>query len=152
MRAIVVRLAPTVHGPEDHGFILMLIATARRTRVSAYVGDGTNRWPAVHRHDAAVLFRLAVEKAPACSVLHRVAEPGIAFKGIAETIARGLVFPRLAAARKRPPLREPVHGGDLRGRRAGLSIRTQHLLGWTPAHEGPLQDLKHGDDFTVPVA
>lgn len=92
VRAIVVRLAPTVHGLRDHGFIPMLIATAKQTGVSAYVADGTNRWPAVHRNDAAVLFRLALEKAPTGSFLHGVAET-VEFRAIAQTIGDGLHLP-----------------------------------------------------------
>jgi nucleoside-diphosphate-sugar epimerase len=147
VRASVVRLAPTVHGPEDHGFIPMLIATARKTGVSAYVSDGTNRWPAVHRLDAAVLFRLAVEKASAGSVLHGVAESGVTLKSIAETIARGLALPTAsltpdeAATHFVSPFMATAYGFD----GPVSSSYTQELLGWSPTHPSLLEDLEHGD-------
>jgi nucleoside-diphosphate-sugar epimerase len=153
VRTSVVRLAPTVHGPQDHGFIPMLIATARKTGVSAYVGDGTNRWPAVHRLDAAVLFRLAVEKAPAGSVLHGVAESGVPFRSIAETIARGLDLPTVsltpdeAATHFVSPFMATVYGFD--GPVSGSY--TQELLGWSPIHPSLLEDLEHGDYLAAPV-
>ncbi|MEV4349668.1 SDR family oxidoreductase [Actinoplanes sp. NPDC049596] len=147
VRAGVVRLAPTVHGPRDHGFIPMLIATARTTGVSAYVGDGSNRWPAVHRQDAAVLFRLAVEEAPAGSVLHGVAETGVRFRSIAETIGRGLGLPTAslseqeAATHYANPFLGMLYGVDA----PADSSRTRRLLGWAPVREGLLHDLEHGD-------
>ncbi|MEV4450591.1 MULTISPECIES: SDR family oxidoreductase [Streptomyces] len=147
VRASVVRLAPTVHGPEDHGFIPMLIATARKIGVAAYVGDGTNRWPAVHRLDAAVLFRLALEKAPAGSVLHGVAESGVTLKSIAETIARGLDLPTVsltpaeAATHFVSPFMAIAYGFD----GPVSSAHTQELLGWSPTHPTLLDDLEHGD-------
>ncbi|VVJ18119.1 NAD-dependent epimerase/dehydratase [Amycolatopsis camponoti] len=148
----VVRLAPTVHGPRDHGFIPMLIATARKTGVSAYVGDGGNRWPAVHRRDAAVLFRLALEQAPAGSVLHGVAE-NVTFKDIAETVARKLGLPAVsltpeeAASHFASPFMARVHGFDGPVSSAG----TRQLLGWTPGHPGLLEDLANGDYFAAPA-
>lgn len=151
VRAIVVRLAPTVHGPDDHGFIPMLIATARETGVSAYVGDGANRWPAVHRQDAAVLFRLALEKAPAGSVLHGAAETGIPFTDIAATIGQGLGLPTAsltaeqAATHYVNPFMATLYGIDA----PVSSTRTQQLLGWTPSREGLLHDLRHGDYLTA---
>jgi nucleoside-diphosphate-sugar epimerase len=151
VRASVVRLAPTVHGPEDHGFIPMLIATARKTGVSAHVGDGTNRWPAVHRLDAAVLFRLALEKAPAGSVLHGVAEGGVPLKNIAEAIARGLNLPTAsltpaeAATHFVSPFMATVYGFD----GPVSSAHTQQLLGWSPTHPTLLDDLEHGDYLTA---
>jgi nucleoside-diphosphate-sugar epimerase len=154
VRASVVRLAPTVHGPEDHGFIPMLIATARKTGVSAYIGDGTNRWPAVHRLDAAVLFRLALEKAPAGSVLHAVAESGVTLKGIAETIARGLDLPTVsltpdeAATHFASPFMATAYGHD--GPASGAY--TQELLGWSPAHPTLLEDVEHGDYLSRPAS
>ncbi|WP_432927776.1 SDR family oxidoreductase [Microbispora sp. CA-135349] len=147
VRASVVRLAPTVHGPEDHGFIPMLIATARKTGVSAYIADGTNRWPAVHRLDAAVLFRLAVEKAPAGSVLHGVAESGVTLKSIAETIAQGLDLPTVsltpdeAATHFVSPFMATAYGFD----GPVSSSHTRELLGWSPTHPTLLDDLEHGD-------
>ncbi|PRY36089.1 SDR family oxidoreductase [Umezawaea tangerina] len=94
VRASSLCLAPTVHGEGDsRGFISLLSATARRTGVSAFVGDGANRWSAVHRDDAAVLFRLALESAPAGTRLHAVAEEGVPLKDIAEAIARDLDLP-----------------------------------------------------------
>ncbi|MGW2964763.1 SDR family oxidoreductase [Streptomyces sp. NPDC001220] len=154
VRASVVRLAPTVHGPQDHGFIPMLIATARKTGVSAYVRDGTNRWPAVHRRDAAVLFRLALEKAPAGSVLHGVAETGVTMKSIAETIARRLDLPTVsltpdqAAGHYVSPFMARVYGFDA----PVSSSCTQEMLGWSPIHPTLLEDLAHGDYFTTPIS
>ncbi|MFG1825158.1 SDR family oxidoreductase [Microbispora bryophytorum] len=154
VRASVVRLAPTVHGPEDHGFIPMLIATARKTGVSAYVGDGANRWPAVHRLDAAVLFRLALERAPAGSVLHGVAESGVTLRSIAETIARGLDVPTVsltpdeAATHFVSPFMAMVYGFD--GPVSGAY--TRELLGWSPAHPTLLEDLEHGDYLVAPAS
>ncbi|MFI2641952.1 SDR family oxidoreductase [Streptomyces sp. NPDC018610] len=154
VRASVVRLAPTVHGPEDHGFIPLLIATARETGVSAYVGDGANRWPAVHRLDAAVLFRLALEKAPAGSVLHGVAENGVTLKSIATTIARGLDLPTVsltpaeAATHFVSPFMATAYGFD----GPVSSAHTQELLGWSPTHPTLLDDLEHGDYLATPVS
>ncbi|MFJ4620439.1 SDR family oxidoreductase [Streptomyces sp. NPDC088812] len=154
VRASVVRLAPTVHGPGDHGFIGMLIATARQTGVSAYVGDGGNRWPAVHRLDAAVLFRLALEKAPAGSVLHGAAESGVTLKSIAETIARRLDLPAVsltpaqAAAHFPSPFMATVYGFDA----PVSSSYTQELLGWSPTHPTLLEDLEHGDYLPPPTS
>ncbi|MCU1662337.1 MAG: NAD-dependent epimerase/dehydratase, partial [Pseudonocardia sp.] len=154
VRASVVRLAPTVHGPGDYGFIGMLIATARKTGVSAYVGDGGNRWPAVHRLDAAILFRLALEKAPAGSVLHGVAESGVTMKSIAETIARDLDLPAVsltpdeAAANYASPFMATVYGFDA----PVSSSYTQELLGWSPIHPALLEDLERGDYFAAPIS
>ncbi|MET7685584.1 SDR family oxidoreductase [Streptomyces sp. NPDC005423] len=154
VRASVVRLAPTVHGPEDHGFIPMLIATARKTGVSAYVGDGANRWPAVHRSDAAALFRLALEKAPAGGVLHGTAESGVTMKSIAQAIARGLDLPTVsltpdeAAGHYVSPFMARVYGFDA----PVTSTHTQELLGWAPIHPTLLDDLEHGDYLAPPVS
>ncbi|MEV4085248.1 SDR family oxidoreductase [Nonomuraea fuscirosea] len=147
VRASVVRLAPTVHGPEDHGFVPMLIATARKTGVSAYVGDGANRWPAVHRLDAAVLFRLALEQAAAGSVLHGVAESGVPFRSIAEVIARGLGVPAVsltpeeAATHFVSPFMARVYAFD----GPVSSSLTRETLGWSPVHPTLVEDLEHGD-------
>lgn len=155
VRVSVVRLALVVHGPKDHGFIPWLIATARKTGVSAYVGDGSNRWTAVDRRDAAVLFRLALEKAPAGSVLHGVAESGVTMKSIAETIARGLDVPTIsltpdqAAGHYVNPFMAKVYAYDT----PVSSAHTQQLLGWSPTPTRPtlLEALEHGDYLTPPT-
>ncbi|MEU6034031.1 SDR family oxidoreductase [Actinomadura sp. NPDC047616] len=150
VRASVVRLAPTVHGPGDHGFIPALIAAARRTGVSAYIGDGANRWPAVHRFDAASLFRLALEKAPAGTVLHGVGESAVTIKSIAEQVAQMLDIPTASLT----PAQAAEHlGNPFLARFFSLdvpvsSVHTQKLLGWTPIHATLLEDLKTGDYFT----
>ena len=148
VRASVVRLAPTVHGPGDYGFIPLLIDTARKTGVSAYVGDGGNRWPAVHRLDAAVLFRLALEHAPAGSVLHGVAE-NVTLKSVAETIARRLGVPAVslppdeAAGHFPSPFLARAYGFD----GPVSSAHTRESAGWSPAGPSLLDDLEHGDYF-----
>lgn len=89
----IVRLPPSVHGAGDHGFVPMVINMARSKGESAYVAEGNNHWPAVHRTDAAVLYRLIVEKQPALKTLHAVAEEGVPFRNIAEAIGHGLHLP-----------------------------------------------------------
>ena len=93
VRSSVLRFPPTVHGDGDHGFVATLVGIARQRGVAGYVGDGKNRWPAVHRSDAARLTRLAVEAAPAGSVLHAVADEGVPFREIAEVMSRHLDIP-----------------------------------------------------------
>ncbi|MCA9517722.1 MAG: SDR family oxidoreductase [Myxococcales bacterium] len=150
VRTSSVRLSPTVHSDLDHhGFIPSLIAMARRNGFSAYVGDGSNRWPAVHTRDAARLYRLAVERAPAGSRLHGVADEGVPFRAIAEAIGRGAGVP----ARSVTPADAPAALGFL----AGLvqidnptsSARTQALLDWHPTHPGLLDDLAAGHYFAT---
>jgi len=149
VRASIVRLAPTVHGPADHGFIPALIAGARRAGVSAYIGSGENRWPAVNREDAAVLFRLALEKAPAGSVLHGVGET-VPIKKVAEAIGRKLGVDTVsltvdeAAEHLGNPFLAKFFSLDV----PASSAHTQELLGWTPQHATLLEDLEDGDYFT----
>ena len=149
VRAVVLRLAPTVHGPRDHGFVPMLIGTARRTGASAYVGDGSNRWPAVHRLDAARLYRLALESAPAGQVLHGVGEPAVEFKDIAAHIGKKLGVPTISVSAEQAPnhfgspFMAAVFGTDA----PVSSGHTQRLLDWTPTHPTLLEDLDHGDYF-----
>ncbi|MCU1641393.1 MAG: hypothetical protein JWN03_1668 [Nocardia sp.] len=153
VRASVVRLAPTVHGPRDHGFIPALIAAARRAGVSAYIGDGANRWPAIHRRDAARIFRLALEKAPGGSVLHGVGESAVTIKSIADQIARMLEIHTASMT-----LEKSIEhlGNPFLARFFSLDVpvsseRTQALLGWTPQHATLLEDLQTGD-YSDPVA
>ncbi|MEU7875466.1 SDR family oxidoreductase [Dactylosporangium sp. NPDC049140] len=154
VRASVIRLAPTVHGPGDYGFVAMLVATARRTGVSAYIGDGANRWPAVHRLDAATLFRLALEKAPAGTALHGTAESGVPLRDIAEKIGRTLDLPVVPVGVDEAPSHfgsaplAAVFAADV----PVSSARTRELLGWTPSHHTLLEDLEHGDYFAAAEA
>jgi nucleoside-diphosphate-sugar epimerase len=147
VRSGVVRLPPTVHGEGDHGFISTLVDIARAKGVSGYVGDGSNRWPAVHRRDAAVLFRKALDDAPAGSVLHAVAEEGVPARTIAEVIGRHLGLPvasisRQAAAEHFGWL-EPVFAADL----PTTSEVTRKLLDWEPSQPGLVDDLERGHYF-----
>ncbi|MFF5587388.1 SDR family oxidoreductase [Streptomyces hygroscopicus] len=151
IRSSVVRLSPTCHGEGDNGFMAALVAIARAKGVSGHIGDGTNRWPAVHRLDAARLFRLAVEKAPAGSVLHGVAEEGVPIRDIAEVIGRQLGLPVTSVA----PEAAPEHFTWL-SRFLGLdapssNTLTRELLGWQPTQPGLLEDLEEGHYFRTPA-
>ncbi|MBB6637831.1 SDR family oxidoreductase [Cohnella thailandensis] len=147
VRASVVRLAPTVHGPGDHGFIPMLIDIARGKGFSAYVGDGSNRWPAVHRLDAARLYRLAVESAPAGSRLHGVGEEGVPFRDIAGIIGRRLNLPAISISREEAEAHFGFLGSFASSDNPMSSARTQERLGWHPAHPALIPDLEQGHYF-----
>ncbi|UQX88690.1 SDR family oxidoreductase [Jatrophihabitans telluris] len=144
VRTAVVRFAPTVHGPGDQGFVATLVELARRTGIAGYIGDGSNRWPAVHRLDAATLVQLAVDSAPAGSVLHAVDEEGIATRDIAEAIGRSLGVPAQSVAADRAAEHFGWIGGFFGMDSAASSIRTRELLGWVPAHPGLVDDLDAG--------
>jgi nucleoside-diphosphate-sugar epimerase len=138
------RFAPTVHGTGDHGFIAVIAAVAREKGVSGYPADGTNRWAAVHRSDAARLVALGLAKAPAGARLHAVAEEGIPTRDIAEAIGRAFSLPVTSIA----PDDVPGHFGwiatffamDL----TATSTMTRELLGWAPAGPTLIEDLDAG--------
>jgi nucleoside-diphosphate-sugar epimerase len=150
VRSSIVRLAPTVHGPGDYGFIPALIAAARRAGVSAYIGDGANRWPAVHRLDAASLFRLALEKAPAGSVLHGAGEGAVTIKSVAEQVAQILDVPiaSLTLGEAAEHLGNPFLARFFSLDVPVASEHTRALTGWAPRHATLLEDLRTGDYFT----
>ncbi|GAA5966973.1 hypothetical protein JCM8115_003773 [Rhodotorula mucilaginosa] len=141
VRASVVRLAPTVHGPGDRGFLPMIIAKSREKGFVPVIGEGKNVWPGVHRDDAAVLFRLAVESAPAGSILHAAAEEAVPVISILETIAT-----KLGVETKRIAPEEVSEYGILAmfltAQNPMSSKKTRELLGWTPKQIGLLEDVK----------
>ncbi|MEV0613741.1 SDR family oxidoreductase [Nonomuraea sp. NPDC050404] len=142
IRSSVIRLPVTVHSALDHnGFLTIVVATARAAGVSGYLGEGANRWPAVHTLDAARMYRLALEQAPAGTRLHAVGDEGVPFRLIAETVGRRLGVPAAAIpsdkAAEHFGFLAPVVGID----NPTSSARTQELLGWRPAHPGLIDDL-----------
>jgi len=146
VRSGLVMLPRSVHGRGDrHGFVPQLIALARATGVSGYLGDGTSRWPAVHVQDAASLYRLAIERAPAGAVLNAVGDEGVPVREIAEAIGRHLNLP----ARSRPAgefggMPVPLLSTDM----PASSTITRELLGWQPTHPGLIEDIEQGHYFT----
>lgn len=150
VRVSVVRLSPSVHGDGDHAFVPTLIQIARQKGMSVYSGDGGNHWPAVHRFDAAQLYRLALEHAPAAGTrLHGVAEEGIAFRELAEAIGHGLNVPVVSKS----PEDAAAHFGAF-AHFAAMDIRassaqTRQLLGWQPTQPGLLADLAGNRYFSA---
>jgi nucleoside-diphosphate-sugar epimerase len=142
VRAMTVRLPPCTHEGVDGGFAPLIIAAARANGVSAYVGDGRNRWPAGHRRDAASLYRLALEKGTAGARYHAVGDEGIAFRDIAEAIGKRLNLPVVSKTQDEAG----AHFGFL-GMFAGLdapasATLTRKALGWTPTHPGLIADIE----------
>jgi nucleoside-diphosphate-sugar epimerase len=150
VRSSVVRLAPMVHSDLDHhGFTSALIGFARENGFAAYIGDGANRWPAANTYDIGVLYRLAVEKAPAGSTLHGVGDTGLPHKLIAETIAGQLgVETKSISAEETPQylgFLAPFAGFD----NPTSNEKTRELLGWEPVHPGWVEDVQTGHYFAV---
>jgi nucleoside-diphosphate-sugar epimerase len=143
----IVRLPPSVHGDGDHGLVPALINITREKKLSAYIGDGLNRWPAVHRLDASRLFRLALEKNATIACYHGVADQGVPFRQIAEVIGRDLNVPVVSRS-----LDEASNHFGWFAPFAALdnptsSERTRTLLGWKPKEPGLISDLEHGRYF-----
>lgn len=144
VRSIASRFAPTVHGAGDHGFIAHITGIAREKGVSGYIGDGANRWPAVHRSDAAHLVRIALEDAPAGTIVHAVAEGGVPTRDIAEAIGTALGIPSASIS----PADAAAHfgwmgmffGADL----PASSDITRERFGWTPVGPTLLEDIAAG--------
>jgi nucleoside-diphosphate-sugar epimerase len=151
VRASVIRLPPSVHGNGDHGFVPRLIGIAREKGVSAFVGDGLNRWPAVHRLDAAHLYRLALEKGPAAARYHGVGDEGLPTREIAQVIGRHLNVPVVSKPREEAA----DHFGwialffGMDG--PASSAQTQERLGWQPVQPGLIADL-NAEHYFEPIA
>ncbi len=146
VRSCLVMLPRSVHGRGDrHGFVPQLIAMARAKGVSGYIGDGASRWPAVHVKDAAALYRLAVERAPAGAVLNAVGDEGVPVRDIAEAIGRQLNLPaRSVPAEEFAGMLVPLLSTDM----PASSTITQELMSWKPTRPGLIEDIEQGHYFT----
>jgi nucleoside-diphosphate-sugar epimerase len=147
VRSSVVRLAPSVHGPGEHGFVPTLVDIARNKGVSAYIADGSNRWPAVYRLDAARLFRLALEAAPAGSRLHGVGDEGVPFRDIAGVIGRHLNLPVVGISREEADAHFGWLSANASTDNPTSSMLTRERLGWRPEGPGLIADIEQGHYF-----
>jgi nucleoside-diphosphate-sugar epimerase len=147
VRASLVRLPPSVHGDGDHGFVPALIRIAREKGVSAYIGTGLNRWPAVHRLDAAHLFRLALENGSAGARFHGVADEGVPIAEIAHVIGRRLNLPVVAKSSEEAAGHFGWLGHFLDVDCPASSATTQESLGWHPRHPALIPDLDRARYF-----
>jgi len=146
IRSIVVRFAPTVHGAGgDHGFMAVLARTAREKGVSAYIGEGQNRWSAVNRLDAGKLVQLAIDKAAPGSVLHAVAEEGVTTRDIAAALGQYFGVPVESLPAELARAHFDWLGGFFSADAPASSERTRSLLGWTPTHPTLLEDIAAGN-------
>ena len=139
-----VRFAPTVHGAGDHGFIARIIDADRSHGAAGYVGSGDNRWPAVHRSDAARLVRLGIEHAPEGSVLHAVAEEGVAMRDVAEAISRRFELPAIAISPDEADARFGFLAQFVGLDMPASSALTRDLLGWEPTGPTLVEDIESG--------
>ena len=147
VRVSVVRLAPSVHGDGDHGLVPILIGIARSKGASAYVGDGSNRWPAVHRLDAASLFRLALEKAPAGTRLHGAGEEGVPIRDVATVIGRRLNLPVVSRTSEAAVGHFGWMAHFIAADMPASSAYTRERFGWRPTQVRLIADLENGTYF-----
>ena len=148
VRVSAVRLPPTVHGQGDHGFVPALIGIARAKGLSAHVGEGANRWAAVHRLDSARLFRLALQAAPAGTRLNAIGDEGVPFRDIAGVVGRHLNLPVTAISREEADGHFGLFALFTSLDVPASSALTQERFGWHPAHPGLIPDLDEGHYFT----
>ncbi|HEY3869962.1 MAG TPA: SDR family oxidoreductase [Actinocrinis sp.] len=150
IRSMLVAIPPVTHSDQDrHGFVPILIETARRTGISAYVGEGANRWPAAHTLDVARLYRLALEKAPAGAQLYGATEEGVTLREIAETIGRRLGVPAAGIPAEQVADHFKWFAPFVQIDFTMPNAETRELVGWEPSHPGLIADLEEGHYFSA---